>query len=109
MLLQHHRMVILVADRAPQSADSRKMLQELEQQAKWRMKRWRASSWLHGWRAYAQSCTAGRSCLEDLQLRTQRRRFVFGVLSYSDRRMFQGQLCAIQASTALRCRHAFLV
>ena len=53
------------------------MLRELEQQAVWRMQRWRVLSLLRGWRTYAQSCKAGKHCLQGMQLRSQRRRFVF--------------------------------
>ena len=57
------------------------VLRELEQQAIWRMQRWRVLSLLRGWRTYAHSCRAGRHCLESMHLRSQRRRFVFWLLS----------------------------
>ncbi|KAL0023069.1 hypothetical protein WJX79_008548 [Trebouxia sp. C0005] len=59
---------------AAASAESKMMLHELEQQAIWRMQRWRIACLLYQWRTHAQGCKAGRQCLEAMQLRNQRRR-----------------------------------
>ena len=54
--------------------ESRSALHELEQQAIWRMQRWRVANLLYQWRSHALSCKAGRHSLQVLHSRNQRRR-----------------------------------
>ena len=58
--------------------ESRAVLHELEQQAIWRMQRWRVASLLYHWHSHTLSCKAGRQTLQTLQVRNQRRRRVQG-------------------------------
>lgn len=105
-----------MAHTAVDPAESRIMLRELEQQAIWRMQRWRVLRLLSGWRTYAQSCKAGRHCLQGMQLRSQRRRSALACCGTATvpclrcivvRCNLQGQTSCVQPAGCLLLTHCW--